>query len=146
MGYRYLNTFPPKAVAYPFGFGLSYPTFDFNVMKFDSAGEGWVVTGLVTKTGKTRGKVVVQLVVRAPRGKLDKPARELKGFAKTPELAPGERFEVKRHVPAGRRASYDEQTGSWVIEPGKYVFMASKDASDCSLKKSVNVAGSGAVL
>lgn len=146
VGYRYFNTFAPKAVAYPFGFGLSYTTFDFNDMKVESAVDGWDVTVTVTNTGKVSGKDVVQLYVRAPKGKLDKPARELKGFAKTPEIAPGESCEVKIHVPAGSLASYDEQTGSWIIEPGKYVFMASKDASDCSLKKSVNVAGSGAVL
>lgn len=146
VGYRYFNTFAPKAVAYPFGFGLSYTTFDFNDMKVESAVDGWDVTVTVTNTGKVSGKDVVQLYVRAPKGKLDKPARELKGFAKTPEIAPGESCEVKIHVPAGSLASYDEQTGSWVIEPGKYVFMASKDASDCSLKKSVSVAGSGAVL
>lgn len=146
VGYRYFNTFAPKAVAYPFGFGLSYTTFDFNDMTVESAGDGWDVTVTVTNSGKVSGKDVVQLYVRAPKGKLDKPERELKGFAKTPEIAPGESCEVTIHVPAGSLASYDEQTGSWVIEPGKYIFMASKDASDCSLKKSVNVAGSGAVL
>lgn len=146
VGYRYFNTFAPKAVAYPFGFGLSYTTFDFNDMTVESAGDGWDVTVTVTNSGKVRGKDVVQLYVRAPKGKLDKPERELKGFAKTPEITPGESCAVTIHVPAGSLASYDEQTGSWVIEPGKYVFMASKDASDCSLKKSVNVAGSGAVL
>ena len=146
VGYRYFNTFAPKAVAYPFGFGLSYTIFDFNDMKVESAGDGWDVTVTVTNSGKVSGKDVVQLYVRAPKGKLDRPERELKGFAKTPEIAPGESCAVTIHVPAGSLASYDEQTGSWVIEPGKYVFMASKDASDCSLKKSVNVAGSGAVL
>lgn len=146
VGYRYFNTFAPKAVAYPFGFGLSYTTFDFNDMTVESAGDGWNVSVMVTNTGKVSGKDVVQLYVRAPKGKLDKPERELKGFAKTPEIAPGESCEVTIHVPAGSLASYDEQTGSWVVEPGKYVFIASKDASDCSLKKYVNVAGSGAVL
>lgn len=146
VGYRYFNTFAPKAVAYPFGFGLSYTTFDFNDMTVESDGDGWDVTVTVTNSGKVRGKDVVQLYVRAPKGKLDKLERELKGFAKTPEIAPGESCAVTIHVPAGSLASYDEQTRHWVIEPGKYVFMASKDASDCSLKKSVNVAGSGAVL
>lgn len=146
VGYRYFNTFAPKAVAYPFGFGLSYTTFSFRDMKVVSAGDGWDVTVTVANSGKVSGKDVVQLYVRAPKGKLDKPERELKGFAKTPEIAPGESCAVTIHVPAGSLASYDEQTGSLVVEPGKYVFMASKDASDCSLKKSVNVAGSGAVL
>lgn len=146
VGYRYFNTFAPKAVAYPFGFGLSYTTFGFKNMKVESAGDGWDVTVTVANSGKVSGKDVVQLYVRAPKGKLDKPERELKGFAKTPEIAPGESCAVTIHVPAGSLASYDEQTGSWVVEPGKYVFMASKDASDCSLKKSVSVGGSGAVL
>ncbi len=146
VGYRYFNTFAPKAVAYPFGFGLSYTTFDFKDMKVESAEDGWDVTVTVTNSGKVSGKDVVQLYVRAPKGKLDKPERELKGFAKTPEIAPGESCKVTIHVPVSSLASYDEQTASWVVEPGKYVFMASKDASDCSLKKSVNVAGSGAVL
>lgn len=145
VGYRYFNTFAPKAVAYPFGFGLSYTIFDFNDMKVESAGDGWDVTVTVTNTGKVSGKDVVQLYVRAPKGKLDKPERELKGFAKTPEIAPGESCEVTIHVPAGSLASYDEQTGSWVVEPGKYVFMASKDASDCTQKKSVNVGCPGSV-
>ena len=146
VGYRYFNTFAPKAVAYPFGFGLSYTTFGFKDMKVESAGDGWDVTVTVTNSGKVSGKDVVQLYVRAPKGKLDKPERELKGFAKTPEIAPGESCAVTIHVPAGSLASYDEQTGSWVVEPGKYVFMASKDASDCSLKKSVSVGGPGSAL
>lgn len=146
VGYRYFNTFAPKAVAYPFGFGLSYTTFGFKNMKVESAGDGWDVTVTVANSGKVSGKDVVQLYVRAPKGKLDKPERELKGFAKTPEIAPGESCEVTIHVPAGSLASYDEQTGSWVVEPGKYVFMASKDASDCSLKKSVSVRSPGSAL
>lgn len=146
VGYRYFNTFAPKAVAYPFGFGLSYTTFGFKDMKVESAGDGWDVTVTVANSGKVSGKDVVQLYVRAPKGKLDKPERELKGFAKTPEIAPGENCEVTIHVPAASLASYDEQTGSWVVEPGKYVFMASKDASDCSLKKSVSVGGPGSAL
>lgn len=146
VGYRYFNTFAPKAVAYPFGFGLSYTTFGFKDMKVESAGDGWDITVTVANSGKVSGKDVIQLYVRAPKGKLDKPERELKGFAKTPEIAPGESCEVTIHVPAGSLASYDEQTGSWVVEPGKYVFMASKDASDCSLKKSVNVRGPGSAL
>ena len=145
VGYRYFNTFAPKAVAYPFGFGLSYTTFDFNDMRVESVEGGWNVSVMVTNTGKVSGKDVVQLYVRAPKGKLDKPERELKGFAKTPEIAPGESCEVTIHVPEGSLASFDEQTCRWVVEPGKYIFMASKDASDCSLKKSVNVAGSGSV-
>ncbi len=141
VGYRYFNTFAPKAVAYPFGFGLSYTTFDFKDMKVESAGDGWDVQVTVTNTGKVNGKDVVQLYVRAPKGELDKPERELKGFAKTKELAPGESCTVTIHIAESSLASYNEKTSSWETDPGKYVFMASKDASDCQLKKAVKVSG-----
>lgn len=141
VGYRYFNTFAPKAVAYPFGFGLSYTTFDFKDMKVESAGDGWDVQVTVTNTGKVNGKDVVQLYVRAPKGELDKPERELKGFAKTKELAPGESCTVKIHIAESSLASYNEKTSSWETDPGKYVFMASKDASDCQLKKAVKLGG-----
>lgn len=141
VGYRYFNTFAPKAVAYPFGFGLSYTTFDFKDMKVESAGDGWDVKVTVTNTGKVNGKDVVQLYVRAPKGELDKPERELKGFAKTKELAPGESCTVTIHIAESSLASYNEKTSSWETDPGKYLFMASKDASDCQLKKAVKVSG-----
>lgn len=141
VGYRYFNTFAPKAVAYPFGFGLSYTTFDFKDMKVESAGDGWDIQVTVTNTGKVNGKDVVQLYVRAPKGELDKPERELKGFAKTKELAPGESCTVTIHIAESSLASYNEKTSSWETDPGKYVFMASKDASDCQLKKVVKVSG-----
>ena len=141
VGYRYFNTFAPKAVAYPFGFGLSYTTFDFKDMKVKSAGDGWDVQVTVTNTGKVNGKDVVQLYVKAPKGELDKPERELKGFAKTKELAPGESCTVTIHIAESSLASYNEKTSRWETDPGKYVFMASKDASDCQLKKVVKVSG-----
>lgn len=141
VGYRYFNTFAPKAVAYPFGFGLSYTTFDFKDMKVESAGDGWDVQVTVTNTGKVNGKDVVQLYVKAPKGELDKPERELKGFAKTKELAPGESCTVTIHIAESSLSSYNEKTSSWETDPGKYVFMASKDASDCQLKKAVKVSG-----
>lgn len=141
VGYRYFNTFAPKAVAYPFGFGLSYTTFDFKDMKVESAGDGWDVQVTVTNTGKVNGKDVVQLYVKAPKGELDKPEKELKGFAKTKELASGESCTVKIHIAESSLASYNEKTSSWETDPGKYVFMASKDASDCQLKKAVKVVG-----
>ena len=142
VGYRYFNTFAPKAVAYPFGFGLSYTSFDFKDMHVERTDDGWNVFVTVTNTGKVSGKDVVQLYVKAPKGKLDKPERELKGFAKTPEIAPGKSCTVTVHVPEASLASYDELSSNWIVDAGKYVFMASQDASDCSLKKTVRVEGS----
>ncbi len=139
VGYRYFNTFAPKAVAYPFGFGLSYTTFDFEKMVVTPAEDGWNVTVTVTNTGDVAGKDVVQIYVKAPKGELDKPERELKGFAKTPELAPGESCTVNVFVSKESLASYDEGKSAWVVDCGKYTFIAARDAMDTSLKRSVKV-------
>lgn len=142
VGYRYFNTFAPKAVAYPFGFGLSYTAFDYKSMDVEPVDGGWNVSVTVANVGHVAGKDVVQIYVKAPKGELDKPERELKGFVKTPEIAPGQTCTVSVFIPEGSLASYDEKTDSWVVDSGKYVFIAAEDASDCSLKKSVKVQGS----
>ena len=139
VGYRYFNTFAPKAVAYPFGFGLSYTTFDFKKMEVAEAEGGWNVSVTVSNTGDVAGKDVVQIYVKAPKGELDKPERELKGFAKTPELAPGESCTVSVFVPRESLASYNESRSAWVVDSGRYTFVAARDAMDNSLKKTVKV-------
>ena len=139
VGYRYFNTFAPKAVAYPFGYGLSYTTFDFKNMEITPAEGGWNVNVTVANTGKVAGKDVVQIYVKAPKGELDKPERELKGFAKTPELAPGESCTLSIYISKESLASYDESRKDWVIDSGKYTFIAAQDALDNSLKKSVKI-------
>ena len=139
VGYRYFNTFAPKAVAYPFGFGLSYTSFDFKDMEITQAEGGWNVNVTVANTGKVAGKDVVQIYVKAPKGELDKPERELKGFAKTPELAAGESCTVSIFISKESLASYDEAKSAWVVDSGKYVFVAAQDAFDNSLKKTVKV-------
>lgn len=139
VGYRYFNTFAPKAIAYPFGFGLSYTTFDFKDMEITQAEGGWNVNVTVVNTGKVAGKDVVQIYVKAPKGELDKPERELKGFAKTPELAAGESCTVSIFISKESLASYDEAKSAWVVDSGKYVFVAAQDALDNSLKKSVKI-------
>ena len=139
VGYRYFNTFAPKAIAYPFGFGLSYTTFDFKDMEITQAEGGWNVNVTVVNTGKVAGKDVVQIYVKAPKGELDKPERELKGFAKTQELAPGESCTLSIYISKESLASYDESRKDWVIDSGKYTFIAAQDALDNSLKKSVKI-------
>lgn len=139
VGYRYFNTFDPKAIAYPFGFGMSYTDFDFKNMKVEQADGGWNVRVTVTNTGKVAGKDVVQVYVKSPKGELDKPERELKGFAKTPELSPGESCEVTVFISKDSLASFDEKSDSWVIDSGKYTFVAAQDALDNSLKAKVKV-------
>lgn len=108
-------------------------------MKVSPAPEGWNVSVIVRNTGDQAGKDVVQLYVHAPGRDMDKPERELKGFAKTPLLAPGEECSVEIFVPASCLASFDEASSSWVTERGRYTFIVSKNASDRGLRRKVRV-------
>ncbi len=139
MGYRYFNTYAPKDVAYPFGFGLSYTTFKFDDMSVEPAEGGWNVKVTVTNTGKVAGKDVVQVYVKAPKGELEKPERELKGFAKTPLLDPGQSCEVSVYVSKESLASFNEATNAWEIDNGKYTFVAAQHSMDNSQKVKVKV-------
>ena len=139
VGYRYFNTFRKRAIAYPFGHGLSYTDFKFSRMEVEDTEGGWKATVTVKNTGKVAGKDVVQLYVKAPHRGLDKPERELKGFAKTPLLNPGESCDVEIFISKESLASYDEASMSWVTEKGRYTFIAAKDALDCSKRKKVRI-------
>ena len=139
VGYRYFNTFARKDIAYPFGYGLSYTDFTFDGMTCKECEGGWNVKVKVTNKGKVAGKDVVQLYVKAPKGKLDKPERELKGFAKTPLLNPGETVEVDIFISKESLASYDESASSWITEKGNYIFIAAKDALDNSCKEKIRI-------
>ena len=83
VGYRYFETFAKDKVLYPFGFGLSYTTFAVTAEAKEKDVDQVTVTATVENTGKTAGKEVVQVYVKAPQGVLGKPARALVGFAKT---------------------------------------------------------------
>ena len=119
VGYRYFNTYG-KEVSYPFGYGLSYTSFAYSRPSVKAAKDGFVATITVTNTGKVAGKEAVELYVAAPKGGLDKPARELKAFAKTRELRPGESQTLTMNVTAYDLASYNEQTQSWETAAGTY--------------------------
>ena len=139
VGYRYFNTFNKKAIAYPFGYGLSYTDFKFDDMTIEETEGGWKVSVLVTNTGKVAGKDVVQLYVKAPGKELDKPERELKGFAKTPVLNPGESYNAEIFVSKESLASFDEAADSWKLEKGTYTFIAAKHSLDNSLKAKIAI-------
>lgn len=119
IGYRYFST-AKKAVSYPFGYGLSYTEFAYTKPVVKASGKGFKATIVVTNTGKVAGKESVQLYVSAPAGSLDKPACELKSFAKTKLLQPGESETLTFEVSDYDLASFDEAIQSWVSAKGKY--------------------------
>ena len=128
VGYRYFETIPDKkdCVRYPFGFGLSYTTFELTG-KVCCESEGNIVAVVnVTNTGKVSGKEVVQLYYSAPNGKLGKPARELCAYKKTKLLNPGETETVVMYCKVSDMASFDDlgriKKSAFVLEKGEYKF------------------------
>ena len=129
VGYRFFCT-TGKRVSYPFGYGLSYTTFAYSQPKVTKTTNGFQVKVTVSNTGQYKGKEVVQLYVSAPSDKLDKPIRELKAFAKTKELAPGERETLTLTVANSDLASYDEAQQAWVTAKGQYQIQLASNAED----------------
>ncbi|MBQ7751229.1 MAG: glycoside hydrolase family 3 protein [Bacteroidales bacterium] len=139
VGYRWFNTFAKKKIAWPFGFGLSYTSFRWSGMKVKETSDGWEVTLTVKNTGKMAGKDVVELYVSAPGKDMEKPKRELKGFAKTSLLDPGCSETVTILLPSGSLASYDEDSATWVTEKGRYTLSAARNASDRGIRKRIRI-------
>ena len=119
IGYRYFST-EGRSVSYPFGYGLSYTTFAYSKPKVKATADGFEASITVTNTGRVEGKESVQLYVTAPAGRLEKPALELKAFAKTKQLKPGESQVLTMKVSHYDLASFDESLQSWVSAKGKY--------------------------
>lgn len=122
VGYRYYDSFH-RQVAYPFGYGMSYTTFAFSNLSAKKSGDNVVVSVTVKNTGNTEGKQVAQIYVAAPKGGLEKPAKELKAFAKTKLLKPGQSETLTMTIPMRDLASYDEAGSQWIVEPGTYHFL-----------------------
>ena len=129
VGYRYFDTFK-KPVAYPFGYGLSYTTFAYSKPTVKVNGDNIVLTVVVKNTGKVEGKEAVQVYVTAPEAGFEKPSKELKSFAKTRSLAPGESQTLTMQIPVRDLASYDEQNAQWLTAAGKYTFSIAANIDD----------------
>lgn len=132
VGYRYFETFARDKVLYPFGYGLSYTTFEMKAEVLKNTGDEITVSATVANTGELKGKEVVQVYVKVPQGKLGNPARKLIGFAKTKELEPGEQEKVCIVIPKYDMASYDDSgvTGHkscYVLEEGIYEIFVGSD-------------------
>ena len=136
VGYRWFETFVKDKVRYPFGFGLSYTTFDIELEGVKSTEDETIISVRVTNTGKFKGKEVVQVYCEAPQGILGKAKRVLCGFEKTKELAPDESQSLKIKVSHRDIASYDdsEERNCWVLEKGKYIFHVGNSVRNCSIQ------------
>jgi beta-glucosidase len=127
VGYRYFNT-KHIPVSYPFGFGGSYTSFAYSDLKVDK--NKLSVTVTVKNTGKVAGKEVVQVYLSAPHNSIDKPSEELKAFAKTKILKPGESEVVTLQLQKRDLASFIEAQQAWVAEPGKYTVKVGRSSQD----------------
>ena len=134
VGYRYFETFNEQ-VSYPFGYGLTYTDFEYDspMMVSNSLNTkqslGKVTFSVnVTNTGDVAGKEVAQVYIAAPTGNIEKPAIELKAFAKTASLDPDESQTLSFDVSAKWLSSFDPARNQWVIEPGTYKAYISKSS------------------
>ena len=138
VGYRWFDKMGIP-VSYPFGYGLSYTSFDYSDANISLEGDDVKVSVKVTNSGAVAGKEAVQVYASAPAGSLDKPVKELKAFAKTGKLAPGESQTVQLSFPASEMASYDESKSDWVLDPGTYTILVGASSADIRATGSVEV-------
>lgn len=137
VGYRYFESFN-KSVSYPFGYGLSYTSFEYSDCSVKANDDDFNIQVTVTNTGKIEGKEVVQLYVSDIFNKeRNKPVKELKAFAKTKTLKPGESETLTMCVRLSDLASFDETCSSWVVDSGEYIFLVGASVED--IKDSLKV-------
>ena len=141
VGYRWFDSHNLE-VSYPFGYGLSYATFEYSDPAIKAGKKETTVSVVVKNVGSYAGKEVVQLYVSAPAGSLDKPAQELKAFAKTAELQPGDSQMVTFVVNNEDLASFDEAQSAWVVDAGTYQFHIGASSRDIKATLAAEVKGS----
>lgn len=120
VGYRYFETFAKHKVLYPFGYGLSYTEFELSKVGFSVRSDIITVKVNVKNTGKRAGREVVQIYASSPQGKLEKPAIELRAYAKTRLLKPDETQTLCMSFPASDMSCFDETQASYILEKGTY--------------------------
>lgn len=142
VGYRYFDSFG-KDVSYPFGYGLSYTTFEYGEPTINYSDGLYTIKVPVKNSGKKAGKEAVQLYVAAPDSKnANKPEKELKAFAKTGLLNPGETETVTMIIPRRNLASFNEEEVAWEVAPGEYQFLIGSSSRDIKKRLKADVAAS----
>ena len=140
VGYRYFDA-AGKQPLFPFGYGLSWTSFELAVGQTSEA-DGFIKVGVsVTNTGTRNGKEVAQLYVSKPAGKLHKPYKDLAAFAKTDELRPGEKQDLILSFDLRDLASYDPERALWILEPGDYVLRVGTSSGETEPAAVVRLSG-----
>jgi beta-glucosidase len=141
VGYRYFDSFyrsiqrkAGTVVNYPFGYGLSYTSFDVKADSVTADASTVTVRARVTNTGAVAsGKDVVEVYFSAPTTGLDKPYQELAAYAKTDNLAPGQAQTVTMSFPTSEMSSYDQATAAYVLDPGSYLLRVGDSSRNTSV-------------
>lgn len=135
VGYRYFETIPGAAdrVNYPFGYGLSYTSFDIQCINTRTENGHFYATVCVKNVGTVSGKEVVQMYVASPSGRIDVPAHELRGFKKTKQLAPNESVDVEISTTIADWAAYDEKSAAFILQKGRYRIYIGTSVRDLTL-------------
>ena len=128
--------------SYPFGYGLTYSTFDYSDLSVVPAGDGFDVSFTITNTGKREAAEVAQVYVGEQNPAVLRPLKELKGFAKV-SLARGESERVTLHLGEDAFAFYDVTSHDWRVNPGKFDIYVGASVEDIRLKTQISVGPKG---
>lgn len=136
VGYRWFNTkhIPPL---YPFGYGMSYTSFQYNSLNIVPAEDGYQIAVCIKNTGKRAGKEVVELYVHAPGKLVMRPEQELKAFSKTSLLRPGQSEIVHLTLKKSDLRYFDDYQEQWQQEPGTYLIKIGSSSEDIRMSKEI---------
>ncbi len=142
VGYRYFDSFG-KEVSYPFGYGLSYTSFEYGTPSVEESEGTFTVKVDIKNAGKVAGREVVELYASYPDSKsTDKPEKELKAYGKTPLLQPGESCTVSLCVKSSDLASYNAEKAGWEVSEGNWKFLIGASSRDIRCSTDVAVKAS----
>lgn len=144
VGYRAYDT-RQTPLAYPFGFGLTYTSFEYSDLVVEATGENrWTISATITNTGSVAGAEVVQLYVAAEDSPVARAAHELRGFRKV-FLEPGEQTTVSLPIEPRDLAYWNARAQRWQVTPGDYRFELAASSRDIRLQETVHSDGDGVV-
>lgn len=147
VGYRYFDSFyksidagdPASVVNYPFGYGLSYTSFDVKTQSVKADMDSVSVKAKVTNTGQSSGKEVVEVYFSAPQTGLDKPYQELAAYGKTDVLAPGRSQTLTITFDTTQMSSYDAGKAAYVMDAGDYLIRVGDSSRSTSVEARVRL-------